>query len=227
MHKCNMCNANKACTHTPAKCTNYHENHETKSWNCEINRTLKKTFKTFLMNSEHLNFQNIENLKFAQHNCWKFIPVMQFLLKYAKSNTMNIVLIQKSWIKNDGNSNNFIIFHSNNTCIIPKIKECKSLVIKIVNKCRKDLTCTTRIDLMSDSGVRILGVVVGEIGGVGIVSICNEKNQKSKNQTKTIDRLLNINIGENLIANGNFNAHHNWWNFKILIQSGHKKSSNG
>ena len=42
MHKCNVCNANKTSTHTPAKCTNFHGNHEANSQNCEINRTLRK-----------------------------------------------------------------------------------------------------------------------------------------------------------------------------------------
>ena len=42
MHKYNVCNANKTCTHTSAKCTNCHENYKTNNENCEINRILKK-----------------------------------------------------------------------------------------------------------------------------------------------------------------------------------------
>ena len=42
MHKCIMCNANKTCTHTSAKCMNCHGNHEANSQNCEIDKALRK-----------------------------------------------------------------------------------------------------------------------------------------------------------------------------------------
>ena len=64
--------------------------------------------------------------------------------------------------------------------------------------------------------MQILNVIINEIKNVKIINIYNEKSQESENQTRTIDRLLNINIGENLIASGDFNAHHDWWNSKIL-----------
>ena len=160
------------------------------------------------MNSEQSNFQNIENSKFARHNCQKFTNVMQFFLKYAKSNSVNIVLIQKSRIKNDENHNNFTMFHSNYTCIISKIKKCKLHVATFVNKCKKDLTCISKIDLINDLDMQILNVIINDFKNVKIINIYNEKNQESENQTRNIDRLLNINIGENLIANGDFNAHH-------------------
>ena len=133
---------------------------------------------------------------------------MQFFLKYAKSNSMNIVLIQKSWIRNDANHNNFIIFYLNYTCIIPKIKKCKSCVTTFVNKYKKDLTCISKIDLINDLNMQILNVIINDIKNVKIINLCSEKSQESENQTRTIDRLLKINFGENLIASGDFNAHH-------------------
>ena len=215
MHKCNMCNANKTCTHTSAKCTNCHGNHEANSQNCEINKTLKRKFQNICYEQWTFKFSKHWKLKSAQHDYQKFINVMQFFLKYAKSKTMNIVLIQKLWIRNDENNNKFTIFHPNYTCIIPKIKECKSCVATFVSKCKKDLTCIPRIDLINDSDMQILNVIINDIKNVKIINIYNEKNQKSENQTRPIDCLLNINIGENLIANEDFNAHHNWWHSKI------------
>ena len=90
------------------------------------------------MDNERTNVQNFQNLKFAQHNCWKFINVMQSILKHVKRNSLNLMLIQKSWIQNDENHNNMIIFYSNFTCIIFKIKKYKSCVATFVNKCKKN-----------------------------------------------------------------------------------------
>ena len=59
MHKCNVCNANKTCTHTPAKCSNCHGNHETNSQNCEINRTLKRKLQN--------TFYEHRTIKFSKH----------------------------------------------------------------------------------------------------------------------------------------------------------------
>ena len=64
--------------------------------------------------------------------------------------------------------------------------------------------------------MQILNVIINNIKNVKIINIYNEKNQESENQTRIIDCLLSINIGENLIANGDFNVRHDWWNFKIF-----------
>ena len=56
--------------------------------------------------------------------------------------------------------------------------------------------------------MQILNVIINNIKNVKIINIYNEKNQESENQTRIIDCLLSINIGENLIANGDFNVRH-------------------
>ena len=144
------------------------------------------------MDSERTNVQNFQNLKFAQHNCRKFINVMQSILKHVKTNSMNLILIQKSWIQNDENHNNMTISHPNFTCIIPRIKKYKSRVVTFVNKCRKKLKCISKIDLINDSDIQILNISINELKNVKIINIYNEKSQNQNNQTRTIDRLLNI-----------------------------------
>ena len=59
MHKCIMCNANKTCTHTSAKCMNCHGNHKANNQNCEINRILKKKLQSI--------FYEQRSFKFSKH----------------------------------------------------------------------------------------------------------------------------------------------------------------
>ena len=77
-----------------------------------------------------------------------------------------------------------------------------------VNKCRKELKCTPKIDLINDSNIQILNISINDLKNVKIVNICNEKNQNLDSQTKTIDFLLNIIIDKNILSCGNFNVHH-------------------
>ena len=160
------------------------------------------------MDSERTNVQNFQNLKFAQHNCRKSINVMQSILKHVKTNSLNLMLIQKSWIQNDENHNNMTISHPNFTCLIPRIKKYKSRVATFVNKCRKELKCTSKIDLINDLDIQILNIFINDLKNVKIVNIYNKKNQNPDSQTRTTDRLLNITIGKSILTYGNFNAHH-------------------
>ena len=129
------------------------------------------------MNNENFNEQNFQNLKFAQHNCWKSINVMQSILKHVKTNLVNLLLIQKSWIWNDENHNNMIISHSNFTCIILRIKIYKSRVTAFVNKCRKELKYILKIDLINDLDIQILNISINDLKNVKIVNIYNQKTQ--------------------------------------------------
>ena len=101
-----------------------------------------------------------------------------------------------------------IIFHSKFTCIIFKIKKYKSRVATFVNKCKKELKCISKIDLTNDLDIQILNIFINDLRNVKIINVYNEKNQNQNNQTKTIDRLLNIIIDNSILACGNFNVHH-------------------
>ena len=101
-----------------------------------------------------------------------------------------------------------IIFHSNFTCIISKIKKYKSRVVTFVNKCKKKLKCISKIDLINDSDIQILNISINDLKNVKIVNIYNEKSQNPDSQTKTIDHLLDIIIENSILTCENFNAHH-------------------
>ena len=133
---------------------------------------------------------------------------MQSILKHIKTNSLNLMLIQNSWIQNDENHNNMIIFHSNFTCIISRIKKYKSCVATFIKKCRKKLKCISKIDLINDPNIQILNIFINDLKNVKIVNIYNEKSQNSDSQTRTIDRLLDIIIENSILACEDFNTHH-------------------
>ena len=109
------------------------------------------------------------------------------------------------------------ISHPSLTYIMPKIATYRPRVAIFVTKCNPKIQCTPRTDLINDSDLQIIEIIIDEVRKVRIFNFYNEKSLKVR-ETYTIDRLLvkyqPISTAQFVIC-GDFNTHHNWWNSKI------------
>ena len=141
-----------------------------------------------------------------QHNDVKFTNVMQSLLQYAVKCKINIVLIQKPWIQK-----NKLISHSNFINIISNINNTRSRVCTFVPKQNSKLMCISKIDIINDSDLQILEIVIKNIRNLKLINIYNEKSITNDDAQYIIDHLFfTLKFGNEikLILNENMNAHH-------------------
>ena len=156
-----------------------------------------------------LNLTNVKKLKFLQHNCVKFTNMMYACLKYVKKKSIDILLIQKSWTRD-----NKTISHFNFTCIIFQIADEKFKICVYILRINRQLKCTSRIDLINDVDCQILDVSINIIKKHKIINVYNEKN---KDKIHTCDRILSdLKFNFDLIICDDFNVHNSWWNSNIV-----------
>ena len=193
---------------------NFYDSKNQESINCHWRRiVMTKQQTTSMQSNSNLNLNsnstNAKKLKFLQHNCVKFTNVMYACLKYAKKESIDILLLQESWTRD-----NKTISHFNFICIISQIADEKFRVCVYISRTNKQFKCTSRIDLINDADCQILNISINIIKDLKMINVYNEK---SKDKIYTCDQILSdLKINSNLIICDNFNAHHSWWNSNIV-----------
>ena len=66
------------------------------------------------------------------------------------------------------------------------------------------------------SGYKILNILINDLKNVKIVNIYNEKTKIRTVKQKPLTVYLNIIVDKSILTCEDFNAHHEWWNFKIF-----------
>ena len=149
---------------------------------------------------------NQKEIRILQHNCAKSTNTMISCLEYGLTKKIDIVLIQEPWI----GDNQITISHPSYTCIMPAIGQLdkhKPRVLSFVSKSFK-LNITPRLDISSNTDIQVLHIS-NSIDDLLILNVYNERSQKSNSNEYTIERkLISIDLIENSIICGDFNAHH-------------------
>lgn len=160
-----------------------------------------------------MNNTTKSKIRILQHNCAKSTNAMQSCLEYGKQN-VDIILMQEPWI----DPNLTRISHSAYYCIMPNMNKNdvhKPRVLSFVSK-KLEFSITPRPDISSDSDIQVLNISGTNIDNFTILNVYNEKCLKENSNEYTIEReLINIELTQNSIICGDFNAHHSWWNSKI------------
>ncbi len=120
--------------------------------------------------------------------------------------------MQELWIE----SNQITISHSTFNKILSEQEENhRQRVITFVSKAFQ-FSVTSRSDLCSDTYIQILNISGTNIENFSILNVYNEKSQKSNSYKYTVERkLTTIELTQNSLVCGDFNAHHQWWNSRI------------
>ena len=154
-------------------------------------------------------------IRILQHNIAKSTNTIISCLKYAFDQKTDIILMQKSWIKN----NKIIIFHFGYDLImfnrsVKMIDQNKKFKIMTFVLKKSTLKITLRSDITNDSDIQVLHITNIDIENCMIYNIYNEKNQLSSTSNEyTVDRsLIKIELSSNSIICDDFNAHHaDYW----------------
>jgi hypothetical protein len=114
-------------------------------------------------------------------------------------------------------SNHNISFDFSQNFVRTKAKlKHKQRVITLVSK-TFSFSVTSWSDLCSNTNIQILSISETNIENFFVLNVYTEKSQKLNSDEFTIDRkLTTIELTKNSIVCEDFNAHHQWWNSRII-----------